>query len=169
METVLIAAVSDNGAIGKDKALLWHLPADQRFLDGQIRDSWLITGRRSWESAQGQELFPGRQRVVLLTSRKGYDGKGAHIAGSLQEGLSIARQHGAARTCILGGQGVYEAAMPLADALILTEVHGNFAGDSYFPAIPSGTWEELRRENHEADAENPYPYSFVFYRRAKAE
>ncbi len=168
MMKVIIAAVSENGVIGKDNGLLWNLPADQRFLHSQIRDSWLITGRRSWQSDQGQELFPGRERVILLTSRSGFDGKGAYVAHSLEAGLDHAARHKATRVCILGGQGVYEQAMGIADALVITEVHALFKGDSFFPEIPARDWEELRREDHTPDAENRYPYSFVFYRRIQA-
>ncbi len=166
MDIVLLAAVADNGVIGKDNALSWHMPADLRFFHGQIRDSWLLTGRRSWESPQGQEMFPGREGVILLTRQADLQAAaGTQIAHSIEEALALARRGRARRLCVLGGAKVYAETIDLANQLTITEIHGEFAGDARFPDIDAGAWQSVHREDYPADAENPYPYSFVFYRR----
>lgn len=165
MHIVLIAAKSDNNVIGRDNDLVWDLPADQKFLEEQIQEGLLLTGRKSFESSQGAELFEDTSRVIILTRQHGYQAGQARIASSLDAALEIAEQHSAQRLCILGGAAVYEASMPLADQLIITEVHGTFEGDAFFPKIEEKVWKEVWREDHQKDEKHAYGYSFVKYER----
>jgi dihydrofolate reductase len=55
--------------------------------------------------------------------------------------------------------------MNIADSMIITEVHHEFDGDTYFPEIDLKDWKEVSREEHQADEKNKYDYAFVKYER----
>lgn len=165
MQIVLIAAKSDNQVIGKNNDLVWNLPADQAFFEEQIEDCLLLTGRKSFESPQGQSLFSENPKVIVLTSQNDYKAGVAFVASSQEDALTHARQQADECLCVLGGAGVYEDFLPHADQLIITEVHETFEGDAFFPEIDKKLWKEVWREDHQKDERNPYDYSFVKYER----
>ncbi|MCB0581455.1 MAG: dihydrofolate reductase [Phaeodactylibacter sp.] len=165
MEKLIIAAKSDNGVIGKNGELPWHMPADLDFFSRQIEGGYLLSGRRSYESEQGETIFKDKPFVVI-TRQEGYQPKGGRAAHSLEEGIATAEADGARRLCILGGGEIYRQALPVADRLIITEVHTVVeGGDAFFPDINPEHWKEYKRESHKKDSRNPYDYSFVFYTR----
>jgi dihydrofolate reductase len=166
MEKILIVAKADNNVIGKDNALLWHLPSDLQVFRERLKDcSYLITGRKSFESVQGQEVFSDNFQVIVLTRQKSYQANRARVAHSVEEALEIADRDGAKKVCILGGGEIYQQTMELADQLIVTEVHAEFDGDTFFPEIDLTQWEEISRRDYQKDLDNPYDYSFVVYQR----
>jgi dihydrofolate reductase len=165
MEKIIVAAKSENRVIGKDNNLVWHLPADLRFFRNTIIDAYLLTGRKSYESAQGSEIFADDKDFVIITRNKKYKVKHGKIAFSIEAGIEIAERDGAEKLCILGGAGIYEKAMDLADKMILTEIHATFEGDRFFPSIDTTKWREISRIKHLKDEENPFDYSFVVYDR----
>ena len=169
MQKIIVAAKSDNQVIGKENKLVWHLPADLRFFKNTIKGAFLITGRKSYESALGAEVFGTRQPFIVLTRNKDFQPKFGKVATSLEAAIQMAAANGAKRVCILGGAVVYEQAMEVADKMLLTEVHGDFEGDTFFPTINLTKWEETSRVRHAKDAENPFDYSFVVYERMGSE
>lgn len=161
----MIAAVADNGVIGSEGELSWHLPADLEFFYRQIEGAFLLTGRKSLESGQGQDIFNGRPYVVV-TRQEGYTARGGQVAHSIKEAIAIAEKQPQDKLCVLGGAAIYEQCMPLVDELIITEIHTRPEdGDAFFPEIDTSVWREFTREDHQADAENPHDYSFVYYRK----
>jgi len=165
MKKTIIAAKSDNDVIGRDQELAWELPADQHFFFNQIRDCFLLTGRASFESPQGKDIFANRDDVIIVTRQKKYRAGEKLVAHSVREAFRRAEAAGAERLCILGGGEIYRQTIDLADELIITEIHAQFEGDTYFPPIDPQRWEEDRREDYAADQHNPFAYSFVFYKR----
>jgi len=167
MQKIIIAAKSDNQVIGKENDLVWHLPADLRFFMATIEGAYLATGRKSFESAQGETVFGPNREFVIITRNKSYQSTIGKIAHSLEMAIQIAEKDGAERLCILGGASIYQEAMDLADTMILTQVHANFDGDTFFPVIDVTKWKEVSRVKHFKDFENPFDYSFVVYERVK--
>lgn len=165
MQIIIIAAKSDNQVIGKENKLVWHLPADWAFFKQTIKGAYLITGRKSYESALGAEVFGGHQPFIILTRNRTYQPMIGKVATSLEAAIQVAAADGAKRLCVLGGAAIYEQAMDIADKMILTEVHADFEGDTFFPAIDKTKWQETSRVRHTKDAENPFDYSFVVYER----
>jgi len=165
MKTVIIAAKSDNNVIARKGRIPWRLPADEHFLALQLRDGVLLTGRVSFESNQGAEIFDAPERTIVITRRPDYQTSMAYVAHSVEEGLKMARGMPWKRLCILGGAEIYRATMAIADELIITEVHTTVEGDTFFPAIDRQEWRVYYREDHPPDAENPHAYSFVYYSR----
>ncbi len=156
----LIAALSDNQVIGRDNRLPWHLPADLRHFKRLTLDKPIVMGRRTWESLPG--LLPRRTHIVV-TGNRDYRADGCILVHSIEEALEAAAA--APEVMVIGGQTLYEQTLPLADRLYLTRVHVTLPGDAFFPGYDPGEWREVAREDHRADADNPYDYSFVTLER----
>lgn len=153
--------------MGHQGELPWSLPMDEAHLKHLIQDGWLLTGRTSFQSTQGDDLFSDRSDTIILTRRQGFTAPGKHVAHTLHDAYAKARQAGADKLYILGGANVYQQAMDDADQLILTHVHATVQGDAYFPEIEPEDWREVRRENHPADHQHTYAFSFVWYERRR--
>lgn len=162
----VMVAAAENGVIGRENGLPWHLPEDLRYFREVTMGKPIVMGRKTFESI-GRPL-PGRTNIVI-TRNRAYSAGGIRLAASLDEALALAREvaraDGAPEVVVIGGAEVYREALPRADRLYLTEVHAEVAGDTRLPAIDWSQWREVRRERHEAAAPNPYPYSFVVYDR----
>ena len=168
MEKIIVAAKSDNNVIGKNGDIPWHMPADLAFLERTITDGWLLTGRRSYESVQGDSVFQNGRKTVIITRQSDYQPRqcGAVIAHSLPEGIAIAEAAGAQKLYILGGSDIYKEALTIADRMLITEIHTFISnGDAFFPIVDQNKWREVSRERYEQDAENPHDYSFVVWER----
>jgi len=164
MQKIIVAAKSDNNVIGKDGDLPWHLPADLAHFKNLIQDGYLISGRKSYESPQGEEIFELGRKSVIITRQQNYQvRRGAKVAHSIDESYQIAEVDGAEEVFVLGGAGIYEQTINAVDKLMITEIHASFEGDTFFPEIDPEIWLEASRKDYPADAENPYPFSFVEY------
>ena len=154
----LIAAVAANGVIGAAGGLPWQLPEDLQHFKRMTQGHAVIMGRKTWESI-GRPL-PGRKNVVV-TRQAGYAAPGASVAPSLQAALALCAEQ--AIVFVIGGADLYRAALPLADALLLTEIHRDFAGDTRFPEFDRLQWRETEREQHVAP--DGLRFDFVRYLR----
>lgn len=157
----IIVAVADNGAIGKDNSLLWHIREDLKYFKKVTMGCPVIMGRRTFESI-GRPL-PGRQNIVVSKSGTHALPEGVLPAGSLEEAVSKAEGD---EMFVIGGGQIYRQALPLADRLYVTEVHVTVQdADTFFPEIDAGQWEEESRTAPQTDAESGIEYEFVVYRR----
>lgn len=159
----LIAAVARNGVIGRDNQLLWHLPADMAHFRDTTRGSAVLMGRKTWDSLPPRfRPLPGRRNLVL-TRQPGWHADGAESAGTLAEGLS--RLADLDRVFVIGGAQIYQAALPLADELILTELDRDYSGDALFPAwSPTEFTLAEYRPGAPPQADQP-GFRFATYRR----
>ncbi len=164
MIRAIMAAVADNGVIGKDNDLAWHLPADLRHFKKTTSGHYIVMGRRTFESL-GKPL-PNRTNIVV-TRNPDYRQEGAVVVHSVEAALELAERDGQEKVFILGGGEIYRQAMALADYMYITEVHETFQGDTFFPEIDHSVWQEIRREDFPSDEKNEYAYSFVEYARRK--
>lgn len=158
----LIYARADNGVIGRDNALPWRLPADLRRFKALTMGPHglgrpMIMGRKTFESLPG--LLPGRRHIVL-TRDGAWQAEGAEVANSIDEALTLAGQGAVA---VVGGAEIYRLFLPFAETVELTEVHGDFAGDTVMPPL-GAEWDEVMREEHEAADGRP-AHAFVTLRR----
>jgi dihydrofolate reductase len=174
----LIAAVAENGVIGKDGDLPWRLPADLAFFQRTTLGHAMLMGRRTYESTGA---LPGRTTIVLSRSGppfqedagEGGEGEGGdrlHWAGGYVEGVAKAKQLGVDELFVCGGAGVYRQALadPEAERMILTRVAASPEGDTKFPEVQWGDWELESRDEHPADARHPYAYAFETWVRRGA-
>ncbi len=163
MEKLIIAAKAANNVIGKDNSLPWHLPADLDFFVQTIEKQFLIAGRKFFESVQGKEVFHEGVKGIVISRQKDYKVPNFQVAHSVEESFQLAEQKGVQKVYILGGGEIYQQTIDLVDRLIITEIHNEFVGDTFFPEINQSHWQEVRRITHKKDAVNPYDYSFVVY------
>lgn len=158
MKVSLIAAVAQNGVIGRDGDLPWRLPADLRWFRETTTGHHLIVGRRTWESLGGP--LPHRSMVVV-TRDPTYSAEGARVAHSLKDALAIARAAGETEAFIGGGAEIYRLALPDADRFYLTEILEDHSGDTRFPDWDRDAWREAYRQEGTVDETNRHPHRFV--------
>ena len=166
MEIALIWAMARNRVIGRDNGLPWRLPDDMRHFRTTTLGQPVIMGRRTFESMPG--ALPRRTNIVL-TSAPGYRKDNVHVAGDFDSALAIARQKinaSAGDTAfVIGGAGVYELAMPVADRLFVTWIDAEVGGDTWFPEVDWSRWRETSSTDHAADARHEYPFRIATYIR----
>jgi dihydrofolate reductase len=156
----IVAALDRNGVIGKEGAIPWKLPADQRRFKDLTMGRPIIMGRKTHESI-GRAL-PGRVNIIL--SRNGnYAAENCMVVRSLGEALAQSKDSD--EVFVIGGAEIYAQALPLAGRLYLTYVEGEFEGDARFPAFDAAEWVELSRERFAADADNPFDSTLVVMQR----
>ena len=164
MTVSLIVAVSDNGVIGRDGGLPWHLPRDLKHFKATTTGHHLIIGRRTWDEV-GKPL-PGRMMVVVTRSLR-FEAAGATVVHSLEEALEVSRNDG--EPFIGGGAHIYRMALArdLVDRLYLTRVHADVEGDTFLPEIDFDDWQLMSTEHHESDEKNEYACTFEIYDRKR--
>ncbi len=162
MEKCLIVAIADNGAIGKNNELLWHISEDLKFFKRTTLGCPVIMGRKTFESI-GRPL-PKRQNIVV--SRRGFEApEGVTVVGSLEEAYKAIESP---RLFIMGGGQIYAQALPDMDRLIITHVHTVIEdADTFFPAIDPAVWQVAERSELMTDPETGYTFEFVTYCRAQ--
>lgn len=152
----LIAAVADNGVIGCDNRLPWHLPADLKHFKAMTLGKPIIMGRKTWDSL-GRPL-PGRLNIVV-SRQQGLQLPGAEVFDTLQAALQRAEAWAAAQSVnelmLIGGGELYAQALPFAQRLYLTRVHTAPAGDAVFPEFSNAEWQRERADFYAATPESP--------------
>ena len=160
MKLSVIVAMAANRVIGHENRLPWHLPADLQHFKATTLGKPVLMGRKTWESI-GRPL-PGRTNIVI-TRDTAYVAEGCVVVHSLDEAIHAAGQ--AEEVMVIGGAELYRQALPQAERLYLTLVHGEFEGDIRFPEWQPDDWRETGRIDHGPDDKNPHAYSFVTLER----
>ena len=148
----LYLARADNGVIGVDGKLPWHLPADLKRFKALTMGKPMVMGRKTFESFPSP--LPGRRHIVL-TRDPAWAAPGAEVANSVDSALALA---GDGDVAVIGGAEIFALLLPHADAIELTEVHVSPVGDAVVPAFTG--WREVARQAHSADGARP-AYAFV--------
>ncbi len=155
----LIAAVAANGVIGAKGRLPWSLPEDLKHFKKLTLGHPVIMGRKTWESL-GSAL-PGRENIVV-TRTPGFEAPGAAVARSLEAALALCA--GEPVAFVIGGEGLFRESLPLAAGLVLTEIHRDYEGDTWFPPYDRSRWRETQREAHRTP--EGLRFDFVLYEPA---
>ena len=157
---ILVVARAQNGVIGRDGKLPWHIPADLKRFKALTMGSVMVMGRKTFDSLPG--VLPGRRHVVLTRDR-GWRAEGAEIAHDVEEVLALARDE---RVSVIGGAEIFALFLPVANRIELTEVLEDVTGDTCMPdPRESGSWRETSSEIHGAEDGRP-PFRFVTLERA---
>jgi dihydrofolate reductase len=157
----LVAAVADDGVIGRDGEIPWHLPEDLARFKELTTGHAVVMGRKTWDSLPDRvRPLPGRRNVVVTRTRD-WHADGAERVGSIREALDLLakEQH----VFVIGGAEIYTAALPYADELVLTEVELDAPGDAFFPDWDRDTFREDTREEH--TSADGTAFAFTTYRR----
>jgi dihydrofolate reductase len=159
----LIVAVAENGVIGKNNALIWHLPADMKFFKEKTMGHCVISGRKNYESIPEKfRPLPGRTNIVI-TRQKDYPAPGAIVVGSLEEAIEKAKKTGDEEIFIIGGAEIFNQSMRYADRIYYTKIHHSFEGDVFFEEPDSHQWKEQSRTQGIEDEKNKYPHEFIVF------
>ena len=158
----ILVAFDENRVIGKNNALIWHLPADLLRFKALTTGHVIIMGRKTFESI-GKPL-PNRTTIVI--SRQ-YDLQidGVILAHSVEEAILKAKSLTRDDIFIVGGAEIYALSLPIADQILVTQLHDIFEGDAFFPEISSEMWDLTERERGITDDKNRYQFSYITYSR----
>lgn len=157
-EIIMILARADNGVIGKDGDLPWHLPADLRHFKTLSQGKPMIMGRKTFDSLPG--LLPGRRHIVLTRDTE-WEADGAEVAHDLKAAIRAANSP---HIMVVGGAEIYQMFLPLADRIELTEVHYDADGETKLDDLDLSQFDELKRERHDSASNRP-AFSFVTLKR----
>lgn len=195
MTISIIAAIADNGAIGRNNQLLWHITEDLRYFKRITSGHTVIMGRKTWESL-GKPL-PNRRNIVISRSLAAiYDSNspanpGVEVYSTIEQALAAAAKeptavpgqpvqpnisgqpvkhnvsnNSAQEVFIIGGGEIYRQTLPYAHKLYLTLVHTNIAyADTFFPAVNQNEWREISRESFDRGENFESPFEFVLFAR----
>jgi dihydrofolate reductase len=164
---ILVVAVAENGVIGRDNQLPWRIKSDLKFFKSVTLNKPVVMGRKTYRSI-GKPL-PGRTNIVI-TRQQDFAAPGILVASGIDQALSAARgdalRRGADAIAVIGGTEIFAQTLPLADRLILTLVHANPPGDTYFPPVDPAVWREAERLPQPKGPDDEYGFTIVNYERA---
>lgn len=155
----IVLARAQNGVIGRDGGLPWHIPADLKRFKRLTMGSAMVMGRRTYDSLPG--LLPGRKHIVLTRNRS-WSAPGVEVVHDLDQAIRAARGE---PLSVIGGADLFTLFLPLADRVELTEMLAEVEGDTVIgDPRAAGGWKEVGREEHPAN-DAPFPFRFVTLER----
>jgi dihydrofolate reductase len=160
MRLSIVVAMDSNRLIGKDNGLPWHLPADLAFFKKLTTGNTILMGRKTFDSI-GRPL-PNRRNLVI-TRNADIEIAGCEVVNSIEKALSLVQSE--TEVMVIGGAKLYQQILPIADRLYITQVEGEFDGDTYFPHYDEDDWLEVSCESHQPDEKNKHAYHFIILKR----
>lgn len=164
----LIWAMAENRVIGRDGDLPWRLPGEMQYFRAVTLGKPVIVGRKTFESFP--KPLPGRTNIVVSRTAS-FEHARVRMARDLDEavaiGAEIAARDEVDEIMLAGGAELYALALPRADRLYMTLVHGEIEGDTLFPAFDEADFEERRRVHVPADVDNAWAYSLIMLERRR--
>lgn len=167
----IIVAMAQNGVIGRNNTLPWHLPGELKYFKQRTLGKCVIMGRKTFDSI-GKPL-PNRTNIVV-TRQTGWRADGVHCVPDVETALAFASAKSATNcpasanvspsdreVMVIGGAEIYQQTLPLADRIYLTEVQIEIEGDAHFPPLKMSEWREVERKDVEADQPGTPRYSFL--------
>lgn len=166
LRIVFVVAVAENGVIGLNNAMPWHLSSDLKRLKAITLGHPVIMGRKTYASV-GRPL-PGRTNIVV-TRDKTFQAPGIVVATSLDAALDIARGDALRRfvteIMVIGGAEIFAQWLTKADRLEVTEVHATPEGDTFLKSLHLTEWRETARTRHSKGERDTVDFSYVTYER----
>lgn len=156
----MVVAIDAQRGIGIDNQLPWHLPEDLAHFKRVTLGRPIIMGRKTFDSI-GRPL-PGRRNIVV-TRNADWRHDGVEAVTSLEAAIALV---GDEEASIIGGAQIFNAALDLADRMIVTEIARTFDCDTFFPPIDAQAWEETARERQHS-ATQGFDFDYVTYERKR--
>ena len=158
----IIVAKAKNNIIGKDNALIWHLPEDLKRFKELTTGHTIIMGRKTFESLG--RVLPERKHIVFTQNRDyKVDNENVEIVHSL---LQIQQYIESEKEAfVIGGAMIYNLLMPYVNKLYVTQINEEFEGDAFFPRIDSDKWEVVDTQKGLQDEETKLGYEYITYKR----
>ena len=155
MRISMIAAVGKNNELGKNNDLIWHFKEDMQFFKATTLGATVVMGRKTFESLP--KALPKRRNIVI-SNNKDYIAEGAEVVQSVNDALEATEGED---VFIIGGASIYEAFLPYASVIYLTEIEAVCPdAEAFFPDFNK---EEYSREVISSSIENEIKFSFVKY------
>jgi dihydrofolate reductase len=152
---VMIAAVAENNALGKNNKLVWHLPNDFKRFKELTTGHYIIMGRKTFESFP--KPLPNRTHVVI-SRQSNYQPEGCIVVNSIENAINVCPKN--ETIYIIGGGEIYSQALPYSDMIEITKVHGQFEADAFFPEIKEEEWELTQVKYNTKDERHLYDYTY---------
>ncbi len=157
----LVYAISNNGVIGVNGGLPWHVPSDLKHFKAVTLGKPIIMGRKTWESLPKKPLS-GRQNIVM-SRRTGFVAEGARVVASIGDALVVA---GAApEICVIGGAELFNAFLPQAGRIYLTRILADVSGDTFLAELSSEKWREVDHQKHVMGEKDSALFETFIYER----
>ena len=159
---IIIAAVAENNALGKNNDLLWHLPKDFKRFKEITSGHYILMGRKTFESFP--KPLPNRTHVVI-SRQKNFHPEGCIVVENLEKAIAICPKE--EDLFIIGGGEIYSQSIHFADQLDITRVHHSFDADVYFPEIDLKIWKLTAETLNLKDEKHLFDYTFQTFVRRK--
>ena len=160
-DIIIVAALAENGAMGKQNDLPWHLPKDFAHFKALTSGHPIIMGRKTLESLPGK--LKNRPHIVISKNpeyQPKFDIEG--LATGIHQAIGLCKEN---TVFIVGGAQIYTLALPFATKMILTHVKATVEADTFFPEFSASDWRISNRECFRADERNAYDFEIVTYER----
>lgn len=158
----IIVAKAKNNIIGKDNALIWHMPEDLKRFKALTTGHTIIMGRKTFESLG--RVLPNRHHVILCNDMEmNIDNENVEVL----EDISMLNKYinSDEENFVIGGATMYRLLMPYCEKMYITEIDKDFEGDVSFPEIDNTIWKETKREKGPDDGINDFKYDYVTYEK----
>ena len=155
----IIAAASENNALGKDNQLVWHLPEDFKRFKTLTSGHYIIMGRKTFESFP--KPLPNRTHIIITRQADYEVPEGCIVVSGLQEAIAICPKNEEA--FVIGGGEIYQQSLELVNKIDITRVHTTLEADTFFPAIDTTKWELVFEEFHPKDEKHDFDFTFLTY------
>ena len=156
MKKALIVAVTENGVIGKDNDMPWHIPEDLKYFKKITTGHCIIMGRNTYNSI-GKAL-PNRTNIVVSKTLEQAP-EGCLLAISIDEAFKIAEEKKHQEAFIIGGANMYHEALNKVDWAYITHIKANVEGDTYFPKLP----KQFTKISSESVSSSQHNVEFAVY------
>jgi dihydrofolate reductase len=158
-----IVAMAKNRVIGKDNRLPWHLPDDLKRFKKITMGHHIIMGRNTYEGLPSGPL-PGRVNIVISRTNPVVP-EGVKVFSALEQALEWSYREGESEVFVIGGEQLFQAALPMTDKMLITLIDQPVEGDVFFPEWRKSEWEISETEAHPADDKHEYNFAFQTWNR----
>ena len=155
----LIAATSENNALGKDNDLVWYLPDDFKRFKALTSGHYIVMGRKTFESFP--KPLPNRTHIIITRQKDYTVPEGCIVANSLKNAIELCPEN--EEIFIIGGGQIYKQSIEIADKIELTRVHTTVEADAFFPEIDETIWEVVQSEYHPKDEKHVYDFTYLTF------
>lgn len=155
----LIAAASENNALGKDNDLVWHLPDDFKRFKALTSGHYIIMGRKTFESFP--KPLPNRTHIIITRQEDYKVPEGCIVVNSLKKAVEVCPEN--EEIFIIGGGQIYKQSIEIADKIELTRVHTTVEADVFFPEIDETIWEVIQSEYHPKDEKHQHDFTYLTF------
>ena len=157
----IIAAVSENNALGKDNQLLWHLPEDFKRFKTLTSGHYIVMGRKTFKSFP--KPLPNRTHIIITRQNDYQAPDGCIVVSSLEKAMALCPANEEA--FVIGGGEIYQQAINIVDKIDVTRVHTTIDADTFFPEIDTNIWKLVFEEFHPKDEKHAFDFTFLTYVR----